>query len=84
MSAIIWIARCSILSTRVEGEEELSGSRFVTWVSLLGDRMPALIYTGSMISIVPVQLLAEAQEKWYDVDSLKVVGKADSSVRCIK
>ncbi|RCN31034.1 hypothetical protein ANCCAN_23186, partial [Ancylostoma caninum] len=39
----------------------------------LGEELPVLIDTGSMISIVPIEVLARAQDRGVDVDALKLV-----------
>ncbi|XGW19754.1 hypothetical protein V3C99_003527, partial [Haemonchus contortus] len=38
-------------------------------------RVPAIVDTGSMISIIPVGILARAQKEGYDVDSLEVLSE---------
>ncbi|KAK6016205.1 zinc knuckle, partial [Ostertagia ostertagi] len=53
--------------------DELVGGRFVKELSMLGGSYPALIDTGSMISVVPVNILAKAQDKGVNVDALRLV-----------
>ncbi|VDL83320.1 unnamed protein product [Nippostrongylus brasiliensis] len=76
LSEIIRKARCSEVSAQADVDEELLGARVVTQVSLLGESVPALVDTGSMISIVPVEILALAQDRGYDIDSLRTVSKS--------
>ncbi|KAK6019494.1 hypothetical protein OSTOST_14870 [Ostertagia ostertagi] len=45
-------------------------------VRLLNGENPALIDTGSMISIVPVEVLGKAKDRGFDVDTLKLVEKS--------
>lgn len=54
-------------------EGDLIGSRIVGSVRLLGEEYPALIDTGSMISIVPVEVLGSAMDRGYDLDALPLV-----------
>ncbi|KAK6010697.1 hypothetical protein OSTOST_24249, partial [Ostertagia ostertagi] len=78
LSEIIRQARS--LGMRVKRElgnkDELVGGRFVMELSLLGGRYPALIDTGSMISAVPVEILAKAQDRGVNVDALRFVAKS--------
>ncbi|KAK6055522.1 zinc knuckle [Cooperia oncophora] len=57
-------------------DSDLIGKRIMVPVRLLGDRCTALVDTGSMISIIPLKVLAKAQDRGWDVDSLKVVPKS--------
>ncbi|VDO21101.1 unnamed protein product [Haemonchus placei] len=45
---------------------------------VLDSRVPAIVDTGSTISIIPVGILAKAQKASYDVDSLEVL--SDDSI----
>ncbi|KAK6021093.1 zinc knuckle, partial [Ostertagia ostertagi] len=54
-------------------ETDLVGEKSTAWVSMMNERVSALIDTGSMVSIVPVGLLARAQKNGFDVDSLTVI-----------
>ncbi|KAK6022583.1 zinc knuckle [Ostertagia ostertagi] len=78
LSEIISKARNMAVRVRRQDEEstELIGNRVVKQLCLLGGKSPALIDTGSMISIIPVQVLAEAQDRGFDVDTLKLVNKS--------
>ncbi|KAK6041588.1 zinc knuckle [Cooperia oncophora] len=51
----------------------LIGDRVVASLTLLDRTSSALIDTGSMISIIPVDVLAKAQQDGYDVDALEVI-----------
>nr|CDJ95103.1 gag, pol and env protein precursor [Haemonchus contortus] len=53
----------------------LVGKKSTAWVNMLNERVRALIDTGSMISIVPIGLLARAQDNGFDVDSLTVIDR---------
>ncbi|EYC31069.1 hypothetical protein Y032_0004g1936 [Ancylostoma ceylanicum] len=57
-------------------DEGLIGSRMLISLMALGRKYSALIDTGSMISIAPVGMLAEAQDRGVDVDALKLIGKS--------
>ncbi|KAK6017749.1 zinc knuckle [Ostertagia ostertagi] len=78
LSEIINQARS--LGMRVKREcgnaDELVGGRFVKELSMLGGRYPALIDTGSMISVVPVDILAKHKDRGVNVDALKLVEKS--------
>ncbi|KAK6019603.1 zinc knuckle, partial [Ostertagia ostertagi] len=52
---------------------ELVGNRIVKQLNLLGGRHPVLIDTGSMISVIPVETLAKAQDEGMNLDALKLV-----------
>ncbi|EYB82874.1 hypothetical protein Y032_0348g3171 [Ancylostoma ceylanicum] len=51
----------------------LVGKRTVVRVRLMDTEVPALLDTGSMISVVPVRILDDAQKRGYDIDKLKVL-----------
>ncbi|EYB92423.1 hypothetical protein Y032_0194g1439 [Ancylostoma ceylanicum] len=51
----------------------LVGKRTVVRVRLMDTEFPALLDTGSMISVVPVRILEDAQKRGYDIDKLKVL-----------
>ncbi|VDO31495.1 unnamed protein product [Haemonchus placei] len=51
------------------------GKKSTAWVSMLNERVRALIDTGSMLSIVPIGLLARAQDNGFDDDSLTVIDR---------
>ncbi|KAK5983884.1 hypothetical protein GCK32_000841 [Trichostrongylus colubriformis] len=53
------------------------GSKTTVALSLLGESCEAFVDTGSMISIVLVELSAKAQDQGFDLDSLDMVPKAD-------
>ncbi|VDO25396.1 unnamed protein product, partial [Heligmosomoides polygyrus] len=55
---------------------DLIGERMVAPVRVLGSKEKALLDTGSMISIVPVELLARARDRKVDVDSFKFLEKS--------
>ncbi|EYC41411.1 hypothetical protein Y032_0569g65 [Ancylostoma ceylanicum] len=55
------------------GAQPLIGHKVSAWTNLLGSRTSAILDTGSMISIIPVGILAQAKRKGFDVDSLKVI-----------
>ncbi|KAK5981123.1 hypothetical protein GCK32_022514, partial [Trichostrongylus colubriformis] len=55
---------------------DLIGDRMTVALNLLGESCEALVDTGSMISIVPVELLAKVQDQGFDLDSLDMVPKA--------
>ncbi|VDL84330.1 unnamed protein product [Nippostrongylus brasiliensis] len=52
---------------------ELVGERLVGQLNLLDGSCPALLDTGSMISIIPIEVLAQAKERGYDVDALQLI-----------
>ncbi|KAK6010205.1 hypothetical protein OSTOST_24780, partial [Ostertagia ostertagi] len=62
------VEKCSATSNLV-------GRKLTAWVSALNERVPALIDTGSMVSIVSIGLLAKAQDNGFDVDSLRVIDR---------
>lgn len=47
---------------------EIVGERVTVKAEMLEDRVQALLDTGSMISILPLRLLADAYSRGYDVD----------------
>ncbi|XGW16659.1 hypothetical protein V3C99_001814 [Haemonchus contortus] len=64
------------LSGKGTEESDLIGERLTISLKVLGEQCQALVDTGSMISIVPVELLAKAQDKGVDLDSLSMIPKA--------
>ncbi|XGW13384.1 hypothetical protein V3C99_000035, partial [Haemonchus contortus] len=76
LSAIVSSARCMGLAVREKSVPDLVGDRVTVPLQLLDEKCEALIDTGSMISIVPVELLAKAQDKGFDLDSLVMVPKS--------
>nr|CDJ93655.1 unnamed protein product [Haemonchus contortus] len=78
LSSIINEARCMGMKISGKGSEEsdLIGERLTISLKVLGEQCQALVDTGSMISIVPVELLAKAQDKGVDLDSLSMIPKA--------
>ncbi|XGW16660.1 hypothetical protein V3C99_001814, partial [Haemonchus contortus] len=78
LSSIINEARCMGMKLSGKGTEEsdLIGERLTISLKVLGEQCQALVDTGSMISIVPVELLAKAQDKGVDLDSLSMIPKA--------
>uniref|UniRef100_A0A7I4YW91 Gag-pol polyprotein n=1 Tax=Haemonchus contortus TaxID=6289 RepID=A0A7I4YW91_HAECO len=46
-------------------------------IRLLGLTAPALIDSGSMVSIIPINLLEKAQEKGYEVDTLPTITESE-------
>ncbi|VDP04324.1 unnamed protein product [Heligmosomoides polygyrus] len=59
------------------GTTELVGDRMTATLSLLGGESPALLDTGSMISIIPVETLAKVQDRGVDVDALQFLQKSE-------
>ncbi|VDO91603.1 unnamed protein product [Heligmosomoides polygyrus] len=55
---------------------DLVGERMVVPARVLGSKEKALLGTRSMISIVPVEMLARARDRKVDVDSFKFVEKS--------
>ncbi|KHJ79202.1 hypothetical protein OESDEN_21158 [Oesophagostomum dentatum] len=53
--------------------QPLLGEKLQAWAKLTDMRVPAMLDTGSMISIIPVGPIAQARGKGYDVESLKLV-----------
>ncbi|KHJ96328.1 zinc knuckle [Oesophagostomum dentatum] len=53
--------------------QPLLGEKLQAWTKLMDMRVPAMLDTGSMISIIPVGLIAQAKRKEYDIESLKLV-----------
>ncbi|CAJ0606662.1 unnamed protein product [Cylicocyclus nassatus] len=51
----------------------LVGEKCAAQISMLNLQVPAILDTGSMISIVPVGVLARAKKAGYDVDVLEVI-----------
>uniref|UniRef100_A0A7I4XU34 Reverse transcriptase domain-containing protein n=1 Tax=Haemonchus contortus TaxID=6289 RepID=A0A7I4XU34_HAECO len=77
MSSIIEGCRSLGMATReVTGASDLIGTQIVMEINLLEESYKALVDTGSMISIIPIGVLAKAQERGFDVDTLSVVPKA--------
>ncbi|KAK6030072.1 zinc knuckle [Ostertagia ostertagi] len=78
LSAIVNRARCMGMSVREKGvsADELIGEKVTVPLNILNEDCQALIDTGSMISIVPVELLAKVQDKGFDLDSLGMVPKS--------
>ncbi|KAK6044692.1 zinc knuckle, partial [Cooperia oncophora] len=75
LSAIINQARSLGIAVK-EGKpmkSTLIGDRVIASLNLLDRTAPALIDTGSMISIIPVGVLAKAQDNGYDVDALQLI-----------
>ncbi|EYC18252.1 hypothetical protein Y032_0028g1760 [Ancylostoma ceylanicum] len=58
-------------------KSELVGDRTIKRVRLLNGTANALLDSGSMISIIPLKVLAEAYDRGYDVDSLERVDERD-------
>ncbi|KAK5975939.1 hypothetical protein GCK32_004912, partial [Trichostrongylus colubriformis] len=56
---------------------DLIGRKMTVALNLLGENCEALVDTGSMISIVPVELLAKVQDKGFDLDSLEMIPKSN-------
>uniref|UniRef100_A0A7I4YDV5 CCHC-type domain-containing protein n=1 Tax=Haemonchus contortus TaxID=6289 RepID=A0A7I4YDV5_HAECO len=77
ISTIITGARSSGVRCELAGKEEtpLVGKTMSVKTKLLDMRVSAILDTGSMISIMPVGMLARAQKSGFDVDSLEVVPK---------
>ncbi|KAK6017783.1 zinc knuckle, partial [Ostertagia ostertagi] len=78
LSEIIKQARSLGMTVRREEGNlcDLVGGRVVKQVTLLGSKNPALIDTGSMVSVIPVEILAKAQNRGIDVDALKLTEKS--------
>ncbi|KAK6030980.1 zinc knuckle [Ostertagia ostertagi] len=57
----------------------LIGDRVVVSINLLDRENQALVDTGSMISILPVDILRKAQDSGYDVDALELVEESSLS-----
>ncbi|VDL77922.1 unnamed protein product, partial [Nippostrongylus brasiliensis] len=55
---------------------DLVGEKMVATVKVLGTVEKALLDTGSMISIVPVEVLARARDRKIDIDALKFLEKS--------
>ncbi|VDP37330.1 unnamed protein product [Heligmosomoides polygyrus] len=51
----------------------LVGKKVSTMVGFLGTKVPALLDTGSMVSIVPIGVLAKAKMRGVDVDALEII-----------
>ncbi|KAK6033260.1 hypothetical protein OSTOST_00527 [Ostertagia ostertagi] len=75
MSSMIQRGRSLGMTTQPE-ETDLIGSQIVIPVKFLGEQCNALVDTGSMISINPIEIVARAQDRGFDVDSLSVVPKS--------
>ncbi|KAK6016393.1 zinc knuckle [Ostertagia ostertagi] len=80
VSSIISGARSLGVKCGSFGKEEtpLVGKSMTVETRLLNMRVPAILDTGSMISIIPVSILAKAQKAGYNVDSLEVI--SDDSI----
>ncbi|KHJ95473.1 hypothetical protein OESDEN_04581 [Oesophagostomum dentatum] len=59
------------------GKRLLIGKKTCSWVNMMEERIPAILDTGSRISILPVAVLAQAKEKGVDIDSLELITDAD-------
>ncbi|KAK6016934.1 zinc knuckle [Ostertagia ostertagi] len=73
LASIVSRARCMGLAVKASSANDLIGNRVTVPLNILGEKCQALIDTGSMISIVPVKILAEIQDKGFDLDSLVMV-----------
>ncbi|KAK6026636.1 hypothetical protein OSTOST_07384 [Ostertagia ostertagi] len=77
VSEIIRQARNLEMTVKKEcGNRDLVGGRIVKQLRLLGGNNPALLDTGSMVSVIPVEILAKARDRGFDVDALKLVEKS--------
>ncbi|KAK6031471.1 zinc knuckle [Ostertagia ostertagi] len=78
MSSMIQRGRSLGMTTqgRGAGKTDLIGSQIVIPLKFLGEQCNALVDTGSMISIIPIEIVARAQDRGFDVDSLSVVPKS--------
>ncbi|VDL72315.1 unnamed protein product [Nippostrongylus brasiliensis] len=56
--------------------KDLVGEKMVAGVKVLNKRVEALLDTGSMISIIPIRMLAEAKDDRYNIDALTFVNKS--------
>ncbi|KAK6026331.1 zinc knuckle, partial [Ostertagia ostertagi] len=79
LSSIIKQARCMGVAVKESPTEtgDLIGQRITVPLEVKGERCEALVDTGSMISIVPVGLLARIQDKGFDVDSWTMIPKSE-------
>ncbi|EYC16536.1 hypothetical protein Y032_0033g2708 [Ancylostoma ceylanicum] len=79
MSQILEKARSMGLRTKstVVEKKPLIGRKVSVWAKLLDARVPALLDTGSMISIVPVGVLIRAKSRGFDVDCLEVIPESE-------
>ncbi|KAK6044780.1 zinc knuckle [Cooperia oncophora] len=77
MTGLIKSARS--LGIRANGDMSgpLIGEICSAWVNMLSARVRAVLDTGSMISIVPIAVLAQAQRSGFDVDSLEMISNSD-------
>ncbi|KAK6016362.1 zinc knuckle [Ostertagia ostertagi] len=75
ISSIITDARSLGVRCELAGKEEtlLVGRTVSVKAKLLDMSVPAILDTGSMISIMPVGVLARAKKSGFDVDSLEMV-----------
>ncbi|EYC11418.1 hypothetical protein Y032_0050g1903 [Ancylostoma ceylanicum] len=80
VSAIINNARNLAVRSIPSKERELVGKRTVVQARLMGKEIPALLDTGSMISIIPIKVLEEAQKRGYDVDALEVLSSNSKGI----
>ncbi|RCN34048.1 zinc knuckle [Ancylostoma caninum] len=71
------IAKARSLGVKITGQSEgngaLVGEKFAVSVMIMEERMPAILDTGSIISILPVGVLARARDAGFDVNSLEVL-----------
>ncbi|KAK5966835.1 CCHC-type domain-containing protein [Trichostrongylus colubriformis] len=79
VSSMVKQCRSLGMATRERASEktDLIGGQIMIALDLLEDRCKALVDTGSMISIIPIEVLARAQDRGFDVDSLAVVPKSE-------
>ncbi|EYB97083.1 hypothetical protein Y032_0143g2375 [Ancylostoma ceylanicum] len=79
MSQILEKARSMGLRTKptVVEKKPLIGRKVSVSAKLLDARVPALLDTGSMISIVPVGVLIRAKSRGFDVDCLEVIPESE-------
>ncbi|EYB99000.1 hypothetical protein Y032_0126g1347 [Ancylostoma ceylanicum] len=73
VSDIISRARNLAINSFPNNRGALVGKRTIVQVRLMDKEVPAVLDTGSMISVVPVRILEDAQKRGYDVDKLKVL-----------
>ncbi|VDL68809.1 unnamed protein product, partial [Nippostrongylus brasiliensis] len=55
------------------GSSPLVGRRVSVVVGVLDTKVPALLDTGSMVSIVPIGVVARARKRGFDVESLELI-----------
>ncbi|EYC06194.1 hypothetical protein Y032_0077g1084 [Ancylostoma ceylanicum] len=73
VSEIISRARNLAINSFSNSRGALVGKRTMVQVRLMDKEVPAVLDTGSMISVVPVRILEDAQKRGYDVDKLKIL-----------